>query len=179
MANIKAIMEKLSKLTDENEKLYKENVKVKRERDNLDLILVGVMHSVDKWLTDEEKYGKDEVNRGIAMREKTLRIVEDLIADKEKLKKENTELTERNKELCSNINELRGQMVARRTVHPDIQNKCDRLKKENSELKSKLENGIEVEITAGGNGYVVIEAINDIGNNLKAGTYRGKVVIEE
>jgi len=39
--------------------------------------LLGVMHSVDKWL-DGEELAQDEVNRAATMREKTLKIIEDL-----------------------------------------------------------------------------------------------------
>lgn len=38
-------------------------------------IILGVMHSVDKWL-DGEELEQDEVNRAATMREKTLRIIE-------------------------------------------------------------------------------------------------------
>ena len=43
--------------------------------DNLEYTLMGVMHSVDKWLEGDE-LKQDEVNRAITMREKTLRIIE-------------------------------------------------------------------------------------------------------
>ena len=39
--------------------------------------LLGVMHSVDKWL-EEDELKHDAVNRAAIMREKTLRIVETL-----------------------------------------------------------------------------------------------------
>lgn len=45
------------------------------ELDKLEYTLLGVMHSVDKWL-DGDELEQDEVNRAITMREKTLRIVE-------------------------------------------------------------------------------------------------------
>ena len=51
----------------------------------LEYTLLGVMHSVDKWL-DGDELEQDEVKRAITMREKTLRIVESLqaeIAEKE------------------------------------------------------------------------------------------------
>lgn len=48
--------------------------------------LAGVMHSVDKWL-DGEELNQDEVNRAATMREKTLKIVEDLQLEKERLEK--------------------------------------------------------------------------------------------
>lgn len=45
------------------------------EFDTLEYTLLGVMHSVDKWL-DGDELEQDEVNRAITMREKTLQIVE-------------------------------------------------------------------------------------------------------
>lgn len=51
---------------------------------DLEYILWGVMHSVDKWLEGEE-LAQDEVNRAATMREKTLKIVETLQQDKERL----------------------------------------------------------------------------------------------
>ncbi len=47
-------------------------------------ILMGVMHSVDKWL-DSKELEQDEVNRAVTMREKTLRIVEEKQAEIERL----------------------------------------------------------------------------------------------
>lgn len=47
------------------------------EKSNLEYILMGVMHSVDKWL-DGAELEMDEVNRAITMREKTLQIVESI-----------------------------------------------------------------------------------------------------
>lgn len=49
----------------------------KKKYDDLDLTLTGVMHFVDKWL-DGEELERDEVNRAAAMREKTLKIIEEL-----------------------------------------------------------------------------------------------------
>ena len=46
----------------------------------LEYTLVGVMHSVDKWLEGEE-LEQDEVGRAITMREKTLQIVENAKAE--------------------------------------------------------------------------------------------------
>ena len=56
----------------------------------LEYTLEGVMHFVDKWL-DGAELEKDEVNRAITMREKTLQIVERLTEENERLraKKEN------------------------------------------------------------------------------------------
>ena len=51
------------------------DVAPKSEVDRLEYTLLGVMHSVDKWL-DGEELEQDEVNRAITMREKTLRIIE-------------------------------------------------------------------------------------------------------
>ena len=47
-------------------------------------ILMGVMHSVDKWL-DGDELKQDEVNRATTMREKTLQITEKQSAEIEKL----------------------------------------------------------------------------------------------
>ena len=55
------------------------------EIDNLTYTLLGVMHSIDKWL-DGAELEQDEVNRSATMREKTLRIVEEKQAEIERLK---------------------------------------------------------------------------------------------
>lgn len=47
------------------------------EVERLEYILLGVMHSVDKWLEGDE-LEQDEVNRAATMREKTLQIIERL-----------------------------------------------------------------------------------------------------
>lgn len=57
----------------------------KSEVDNLEYKLMGVMHSVDKWLEGDE-LGQDEVNRAATMREKTLRIIEAATAEIDRLK---------------------------------------------------------------------------------------------
>lgn len=44
--------------------------------DELEYILMGVMHSVDKFLEVDE-FEQDEVNRAATMREKVLKIIED------------------------------------------------------------------------------------------------------
>ena len=51
------------------------DVAPRSEVDKLEYTLLGVMHSVDKWLEGEE-LEQDEVNRAITMREKTLQIIE-------------------------------------------------------------------------------------------------------
>ena len=58
-----------------------------KEKHDIELTLVGVMFSVDKWL-DGAELELDEVNRAITMREKTLRIVEKLTEENERLKSE-------------------------------------------------------------------------------------------
>ena len=56
----------------------------KAEIERLEYTLLGVMHSVDKWLDDDElKQG--EVERAATMREKTLQIVERKMAKIEQL----------------------------------------------------------------------------------------------
>ena len=47
----------------------------KSEVERLEYILLGVMHSVDKWL-DGAELEQSEINRAITMREKTLNIIE-------------------------------------------------------------------------------------------------------
>ena len=54
-----------------------EDVVPRKEVNDLEYKLIGVMHSVDKWLECDE-LNQDEVNRAITMREKTLNIVEEL-----------------------------------------------------------------------------------------------------
>lgn len=67
----------LAGLTD-NEEVEDLNRAAKEAADMLDnqaYIILGVMHSVDKWL-DGEELEQDEVNRAATMREKVLRIIE-------------------------------------------------------------------------------------------------------
>ena len=56
------------------------------EKEKLEYILMGVMHSVDKWLEGDE-LNHDETNRAVIMREKTLQIVEKQKAEIERLSK--------------------------------------------------------------------------------------------
>lgn len=46
-----------------------------KEKEQQEYTILGIMHSVDKWL-DGKELEQDEVNRAVTMREKTLRIVE-------------------------------------------------------------------------------------------------------
>lgn len=55
----------------------------KAEIARLEYIVLGIMHSVDKWL-DGDELEQDEVNRAVTMREKTLQIVERQKAEIEK-----------------------------------------------------------------------------------------------
>lgn len=64
---------------------YKERVQM------LEYVLLGVMHSVDKWL-DGDELEQDEVNRAATMREKTLQIVESKQAEIERLQRTTTRL---------------------------------------------------------------------------------------
>lgn len=57
--------------------------KLENKNTELEYKLLGVMHSVDKWLEGDE-LNQDEVNRAATMREKTLRIVEGLQSKIEK-----------------------------------------------------------------------------------------------
>lgn len=49
--------------------------KVTSELEQKEYTILGIMHSVDKWL-DGKELEQDEVNRAATMREKTLRIIE-------------------------------------------------------------------------------------------------------
>lgn len=57
------------------------------EIDRLELVLLGVMHFVDKWL-DGAELEQDEVSKASTMREKTLQIVEKQQAEIEQWKEE-------------------------------------------------------------------------------------------
>ena len=59
---------------------------LKKENDDLFYKLQGVMWSVDKWL-DGKELEQDEVNRAIAMREKTLQITEQQQTEIKRLEK--------------------------------------------------------------------------------------------
>ena len=65
----------------------------KKESD-LSYTLMGVMHSVDKWL-DGDELKQDEVNRAATMREKTLQIVEKLEKEKDNIQGHLTSLKHR------------------------------------------------------------------------------------
>lgn len=89
-----------------------ENDRLQAEIERLEYILMGVMHSVDKWL-DSDELKQDEVNRAATMREKTLQIVEKqqaefdiLIRKKEALRDEIAELQAKNDELTKENSEL-------------------------------------------------------------------------
>lgn len=58
----------------------------KSDLDNLEYVLMGVMHSVDKWL-DGDELKQDEVNRAATMREKTLQIIEGQTREIERLQR--------------------------------------------------------------------------------------------
>jgi hypothetical protein len=54
--------------------------KQRKKVESLEYALIGVMHSVDKWLEGDE-LNQNEVNRAATMREKTLQIIENLQAE--------------------------------------------------------------------------------------------------
>ena len=74
------------------------------ENDDLFYKLTGVMHSVDKWLDDDE-LKQDEVNRAATMREKTLQIVEKQQAEIDELRHEREVLIEDIHHSADKINE--------------------------------------------------------------------------
>ena len=66
----------IDKVNAEWVELYADSQKKWEEAYNkLEYTLIGVMHSVDKWLEGDE-LEQDEVNRAATMREKTLRLIE-------------------------------------------------------------------------------------------------------
>ena len=88
-AEVKANWQKLKDDYDNNDKEWREayadsQSKWEKSYEKLELTLEGVMHFVDKWLEGAE-LEKDEVNRAITMREKTLNIVEKLTEENERL----------------------------------------------------------------------------------------------
>ena len=74
----------------------------KKRADDIEYILLGVMHFVDKWLEGDE-LEQDEVNRAITMREKTLRIIENL---QEEIECYKSELESEHQSRMDNIHEL-------------------------------------------------------------------------
>ena len=75
-----ALADKLRKLTVETDcgKPCELNRAAKEAAEMLEqqaYIILGIMHSVDKWL-DGEELEQDEVNRAVTMRDKVLRIIE-------------------------------------------------------------------------------------------------------
>ena len=65
--------------------LIRKKDNLRDEISNLEYIIMGIMHSVDKWL-DGDELKQDEVNRAVTMREKTLQITEKQQAEIERLK---------------------------------------------------------------------------------------------
>ena len=97
-AEIKKLKEEVKKLEEENKNLREDWAESQSrwekaydildgEKHDLELVLLGVMHSVDKWLEGDE-LKQDEVNRAATMREKTLKIIEKIAQDSEKLQKQ-------------------------------------------------------------------------------------------
>lgn len=73
---------------DSSRMVRKAEEEITRQQEEIDILtytLLGVMHSVDKWL-DGAELEQDEVNRAATMREKTLRIAEEKRAEIEKIK---------------------------------------------------------------------------------------------
>lgn len=83
-------------------------------------IIVGVMHSVDKWL-DGAELEQDEVNRAATMREKTLHIVEKLTEEVESLKQ------------C-----LEHEHASFMETFGELDDKCKRLTEENKAWQAQL-----------------------------------------
>ena len=96
--------------------------------DKIEYTLLGVMHSVDKWL-DGDELEQDEVNRAITMREKTLQIVEGLKTDVERLTAEKETL-----ELC--VKDLRFRNKELQKANECLAKNCD-------DLELQVEEAIE------------------------------------
>jgi hypothetical protein len=77
-----------------------ENARLRAENDDLFYKLVGVMHSVDKWL-DGDELKQDEVNRAATMREKTLKIVEQAQKELEQVRAERDAAVEAVPHICN------------------------------------------------------------------------------
>lgn len=74
--------------------------------EELEYILAGVMHSVDKWLEGDE-FEQDEVNRAATMREKVLRIIEEKDRRIHELCRDITMLVDVNEDKDAIIQELK------------------------------------------------------------------------
>lgn len=106
-----------------------------KEKHDLELTLVGVMFSVDKWL-DGKEFEQDEVNRAITMREKTLQIVEKLTDENERLRAQNETLEINNKNFKYRIYELSRDNEEWEHENKDLECDNDMLRESITEIKA-------------------------------------------
>ena len=107
-------------------RLEKADENQKAEIENLTYTLLGVMHSVDKWL-DGTELEQDEVNRSATMREKTLRIVEEKQAEIERLQKEVNLVSIQFQDLQERYEESQAEIERFRKTEIEIDDFCRRL----------------------------------------------------
>lgn len=80
----------------------------KKKVENLEYTLIGVMHSIDKWLEGDE-LTQHEVKRAIRMREKVLQIIEKQQVEIDKLKTETVEALE--KQIPKQVKKIRHETI--------------------------------------------------------------------
>ena len=140
LALINSQEQRIKELTEENKKL--------------EYTLAGVMHSVDKWL-DGKELEQDEVNRAITMRDKTLRLCEELDCMIDNLRDDISELTEENERLREeNVNadilvqSYNNKVIAVNKTNTELEIICAKLRAEEKQsqilittLHDKLDEG--------------------------------------
>ena len=119
---------------------YKEALEEKVK--NLEYTLIGVMHSVDKWLEGDE-LNQHEVKRAIRMREKVLQIIEKQQAEIDKLKTETVEALE--KQIPKKPEIIEGKMW----VCPNCDNNLLWLYEKYPEKKTELNKGLPFCLSCG------------------------------
>ena len=102
----------------------------------LEYKLIGVMHSVDKWL-DGDELNQDEVNRAATMREKTLRIIKNLEADIELYKNHITELND-DKAILFDVNDKIKQKIIEQTKQDVAREIFEEIEKELAQILKDL-----------------------------------------
>lgn len=104
-----------------------EDVVPRSEVKDLEYKLTGVMLSVDKWL-DGDELNQEEVNRAITMREKTLRIVEELQEQNDILDKRYTDAVDELEKLqlktCEYIRQAKQEVASE--IFEEIEKLLDR-----------------------------------------------------
>lgn len=104
-----------------NNNLLEAGQERQKRAEQLEYILLGVMHSVDKWL-DGDELEQDEVNRAATMREKTLRLVEGLQAEVERLEGELIVERTRRKNAVNAYHSAKAEVA--RVIFEDLESIC-------------------------------------------------------